>query len=124
METMTINVYGYELTLTAEETTTGAKLTVTTGKGEYVDDQFTGMYDDGEDGLARMLFGSLAPLGEVEQYPTYRAWCNYLAYMGDNEPEPMETFDRWCEELERWQAVADGLTADKTLQYLSDHYNI
>ena len=122
---MTINVYGYELTLAAEETTTGAKLTVTTSKGEYVDDQFTGMYDDGEDGLARMLFDSLCPLAEAEQYPSFRAWCNYMDWMGDTDsPRDPATFDQWCEELKQWQAVADGLSADKTLRYLSDNYNI
>ena len=75
--------------------------------------------------LARMLFESLAPLGEAELYPTFARWCEYMDEMGDDfsERDP-QRFEKWREDLKEWQRVADGLTADKTLQYLSDHYNI
>lgn len=123
-ETMTID--GHRLTLTATRTEKGARLTVWTEKGEkYEDAGFSRIYDDGRDGLARMLFQSLAPLGEAELYPTFDEWCKYMDEMGDDFSErDLETFNRWRRELAEWQRVTDGLTADKTLQYLDEHYDI
>ena len=125
-ETETMTIDGHTLTLTAQKTQEGARLTVWTDKGEkYEDAGFSGLYDDGRDGLARMLFESLAPLGEAELYPTFARWCEYMDDMGDDvSPRDPETFNRWRRELTDWHRATDGLTADKTLQYLSDHYNI
>lgn len=123
-ETMTID--GHRLTLTAKKTQEGARLEVWTDNGkEWTDAGFSGLYDDGADGLARMLFESLAPIGEAELYPTFARWCEYMDEMGDDfsERDP-QRFEKWREDLKEWQRVADGLTADATLQYLSDHYNI
>ena len=122
-ETMTIN--GHRLTITARRTTDGARLTVWTEAGKYEDKGWTGLYDDGRDGLARMLFESLATVGEAEQCPTFRDWCKYMDDFGDfiSERNPAE-FQKWRDKLQEWQQVADGLTACDTLQHLSDHYNI
>lgn len=123
-ETMTID--GHRLTLTAKKTQEGARLEVWTDNGkEWTDAGFSGLYDDGADGLARMLFESLAPLGEAELYPTFARWCEYMDEMGDDfsERDP-QRFDRYRTELQEWHRATDGLTADATLQYLSDHYNI
>ena len=122
----TIEIDGHRLTLTATKTQQGARLTVWTEKGEkYEDAGFSGLYDDGRDGLARMLFESLAPLGEAELYPTFARWCEYMDDMGDYvSPRDPERFDRYRQELTDWHRATDGLSADKTLQYLSDNYNI
>lgn len=124
VERMTIN--GHRLTLTAMKTNSGARLTVWTETGaKFEDGGFSGLYDDGADGLARMLFESLAPLGEAEQCGTFEKWCKYMDDFGDDfsERNPA-TFARWCQELSQWQQVANGLTCNDTLQYLSDNYNI
>ena len=121
---MTIEIDGHKVTLTTEQTEKGVGLTVTMTGGEYKDDGWTELYEDGDDGLARMLFESLAGASEAERYPTFEKWEEYMRYMGDFENIKEEGYNRSCTVLKRWQKAADGLSADRVLDYLSDNYNI
>lgn len=125
-QTLDITINGRAMHLTAEETEPGrAQLTVTTDKGEYTDDGFSGLYDDGADGMARMLWESLCPLDEAEKYPTFRAWCDYMDHMGDDfSPRDMETYNRWRDGLEQWHEATGGMECDPVLTYLDTHFSI
>lgn len=122
---MSLTINRHTIILEAIETKKCVVLVVKTDKGEYREDGFSDLYGDGNDGLARMLFESLAPLGEAELYPTFAEWCKYMDEMGDDfSPRDENRYNVWRKELEDWQRIADGLTCDETLQYLSDNFNI
>ena len=121
---MTIEIDGHKVTLTTEQTEKGVGLTVTMTGGEYKDDGWTELYEDGDDGLARMLFESLAGASEAERYPTFEKWEEYMRYMGDFENIKEEGYNRSCATLKRWQKAANGLSADRVLDYLSDNYEM
>lgn len=120
---MEITINSKRLNVKADEM--GTTIIVTTAQGEWQSHIYTEPIESEEE-LPQMLFNAMAPVCEATEFPSYRAWLDYLDHMGDTDPENREhgIYERYREKAEEWEQVSDGINPTHIIDYLIKEYDI